>query len=88
MFEIEKQQIETYKKLKTFNVLLFTIIKLVIAYFLITYLEYGIFIVLAYILYSLENISSYQFINNQETNFQLNILHEKINELKRGKKYD
>lgn len=88
MFEIEKQQIETYKKSKTFNVLLFTIIKLVIAYFLITYLEYGIFIVLAYILYSLENISSYQFINNQETNFQLNILHEKINELKRGKKYD
>ena len=50
MFEIEKQQIETYKKLKTFNVLLFTIIKLVIAYLLITYLEYGIFVVLAYLL--------------------------------------
>lgn len=88
MFEIEKQQIETYKKSKTFNVLLFTIIKLVIAYFLISYLEYGIFIVLAYLLYLLENISSYQFINSQETNLQINILHEKINELKKGKKYD
>lgn len=85
MFEIEKQQIEKYKKAKNFNIFLFTTIKVISAYFLITYLSFGIFIVLAYIFYTLENITTHQFINSQESNLQINILYQNIEELKRGK---
>mgnify|MGYP000293257676 CR=1 FL=1 len=88
MFEMEKQQIEKYKKTKNFSIFLFTIIKLVSTYFLITYLEFGIFIVLAYIFYSLEHITSYQFINSQESNLQINILYQNIEELKRSINYE
>ena len=86
MFEIERQQIEKYKKSKNFNIFLFSTIKVVSAYFLITYLSFGIFIVLAYIFYTLENITTHQFINSQESNFHINILYQNIEELKRGKK--
>lgn len=88
MFEIEKQQIENYKKTKYFNIFLYTTIKVVSAYFLITYLSFGIFIVLAYIFYSLENITTYQFINSQESNLHINVLYQNIEELKRDKNYD
>jgi hypothetical protein len=47
MFGMEKQKIENYKKTKNSNIFLFGTIKLVSAYFLITYLSFGIFIVLA-----------------------------------------
>lgn len=85
MFEIEKQQIENYKKTKYFNIFLYTTIKVVSAYFLITYLSFGIFIVLAYIFYTLENITIHQFINSQESNLHINILYQNIEELKRSK---
>ncbi len=63
-------------------------VELVSAYFLITYLSFGIFIVLAYILYSLESIISYQFINLQESNLHINILYQNIEELKKDKNYE
>jgi len=88
MFGMEKQKIENYKKTKNSNIFLFGKIKLVSAYFLITYLSFGIFIVLAYIFYSLERIASYQFINLQESNLHINILYQNIEELKKDKNYE
>ena len=88
MFGMEKQKIENYKKTKNSNIFLFGTIKLVSAYFLITYLSFGIFIVLAYIFYLLERIASYQFINLQESNLHINILYQNIEELKKDKNYE
>ncbi|MDY0051984.1 MAG: hypothetical protein RBR65_05520 [Aliarcobacter sp.] len=82
MFDIEKEQNRLNKKVKILNIVLFTIIKLIIAYCLVTYLEYGLFIVIGYILYALENIANLQYINSREINLQINILHERINKIK------
>jgi hypothetical protein len=82
VFDIEKEQNRLNKKVKILNIVLFTIIKLIIAYCLVTYLEYGLFIVIGYILYALENIANLQYINSREINLQINILHERINKIK------
>ena len=49
-----------------------------IAYFLVTYIEYGIFIVIGYVLYALEAHSALQYINSQETDYHLNKLYSKV----------
>jgi hypothetical protein len=82
VFDIEKEQNRLNKKVKILNIVLFTIIKLIIVYCLVTYLEYGLFIVIGYILYALENIANLQYINSREINLQINILHERINKIK------
>ena len=52
-----------------------------IAYALMTYVDFGVFIVIGYILYALENSTGIQFINSQEMDLQFNVLHQRINEL-------
>lgn len=88
MFDIEKEQNRLNKKVKILNIVLFTIIKLIIAYCLVTYLEYGLFIVIGYILYALENIANLQYVNSREINLQINILHERIDKIKELKSND
>ena len=88
MFDIEKEQNRLNKKIKILNIVLFTIIKLIIAYCLVTYLEYGLFIVIGYILYALENIANLQYVNSREINLQINILHERIDKIKGLKSND
>ncbi len=88
MFDIEKEQNRLNKKIKILNIVLFTIIKLIIAYCLVTYLEYGLFIVIGYILYALENIANLQYVNSREINLQINILHERIDKIKELKSND
>ena len=78
MFDIEKEQNRLNKKVKILNIVLFTIIKLIIAYCLVIYLEYGLFIVIGYILYALENIANLQYVNSREINLQINILHQSL----------
>lgn len=88
MFDIEKEQNRLNKKVKILNIVLFTIIKLIIAYCLVIYLEYGLFIVIGYILYALENIANLQYVNSREINLQINILHERIDKIKGLKSND
>ncbi len=88
MFDIEKEQNRLNKKVKILNIVLFTIIKLIIAYCLVIYLEYGLFIVIGYILYALENIANLQYVNSREINLQINILHERIDKIKELKSND
>ena len=71
----------TYKKVKPYLNLFITGISLLVAYGLITYIDYGLYIVLGYIFYSIQNTKGLQLINADETNIQLNILHTKIREL-------
>lgn len=81
MFEEEKQRISDYRKTRKILNIVWVGVKLTIAFALISYIDYGMFIVMGYILYALENNSGIQFINSQETDLQLNILHQRINQL-------
>jgi len=81
MFEAEQQKIIDFRKQRSILNIVFTTIKLLLSYALITYIDYGLFIVVGYVLYSLEKAISLQFINSQEIDLQLNIIHQKLNEL-------
>lgn len=81
MSEVEQQKIQGYRKNRYVLNVVFTVVKLAIAYSLIVYTNYGLFIVIGYLLYALENTRGIQFINSQEINLQLNIIHQKINDL-------
>ena len=71
----------SYNNVKPFLNVFITAISLLVAYGLITYVDYGLYVVLGYIFYSIQNIKGLQLINADETNQQLNILHQKIHEL-------
>ena len=86
MFEDVQQKLQEHRKNRSILNIVFTAIKLTLAYALITYTDFGIFIVIGYILYALENNSGIQFINSQEIDLQLNILHQRINELESNEK--
>lgn len=81
MFEVEQGIIKDFRKRRSILNIVFTLIKLLIAYALISYIDYGLFIVIGYLLYSLENTMGLQFINSQEIDLQLNMLNQRINEL-------
>ena len=81
MFEEEQQRINDYRKTKKILNITWATAKLAVAYVLITYIDFGIFFVIGYILYAIENFSGLQFINSQEIDLQLNVLHQRINEL-------
>jgi len=81
MLEEEEERIDGLRKNKTMLNFVWVPIKLAIAYVLITYIDYGLFIVIGYILFALENYTGLQYINSQEVNLQLNVLHQKIKEL-------
>jgi len=81
MFEEEKLRIDDYRKTRKLLNIVWVGVKLAIAFALISYVDFGIFIVIGYILYALENSSGIQFVNSQEMDLQLNILHQRINQL-------
>jgi hypothetical protein len=53
-------------------------IKLFIAYLLIQNLDYGIYIVLAYLIFQLESHTGLHFINTQESNTHFNNIYNKL----------
>ena len=81
MFEAEKQKIQDFRKLRNILNIFYVALKLSLAYAIITYIDFGIFIVIGYILFSLESAIGLQFINSQEVDLQLNILHQKIDDI-------
>ena len=64
----ENPRIAGLRESRKFAVLLFTFIKAVIACGLVYYFEYGLYVVIAYLIYSLESISSFQNLNREEAN--------------------
>ena len=75
------------KNIWRLNSFLWSGIKLLLASVLMTQLDYGIYIVLGYVLYSLESNSGLLFINSQEITENLNEVHRlnntEISELKK-----
>lgn len=67
-----------FLKLAWIERLIYLPIKLGVAYAAGTYLEFGWFLVLAYVLFCLGELSTRQFINAQETNIALNALHKPL----------
>lgn len=85
MFEEEKQKICEYRKTRNMLNIVWLAVKLAIAFALVTYIDFGIFVVIGYVLYALERTSGLQFINTQEIDLQLNIINQRINELENKK---
>jgi len=81
MFEEKKQKIQDDRKNRKRLNIVWVFIKLGIAFALVSYIDYGIFIVIGYILYSLERHSGLQFINSQEIDLQLNLIHQRMSQL-------
>ena len=71
-------KIESYKQVKWIFIFAWVPIKLYVAYILIENLEYGLYIVIGYILFSLENISGLLLINSQESNHHFSTLYNKL----------
>ncbi|CAM2996952.1 hypothetical protein SHAM105786_15935 [Shewanella amazonensis] len=62
----ENPRIAGLRESRKFAVVLFTFIKAVIACGVVYYFEYGLYVVIAYLIYSLESISSFQNLNREE----------------------
>lgn len=81
MFIEQEQQIKKLLDAKLFSVVLWSAIKIAVAVALIMHFEFGLYVVIAYILYALESSKHLKHINNQQIDLQLNIIHQKLDEL-------
>lgn len=64
----ENPRIASLRESRNFAVLLFTFIKAAFAFGLMYYFEYGLYVIIIYLIYSLESISSFQNLNREEAN--------------------
>jgi len=71
-------KITGYRGSRHFISIALTLIKVAVAIALIEYVEYGLYIVLGYLLYVIEDLSGLAFINRNEANLELNNLHQRI----------
>ena len=81
MFEYQKTKIREYRNRKVLFDVFWVALKLAIAFVLIEFVDYGTYVVIGYILYSVHCCSSLLFINSQEADLQLNIIHQRINDI-------
>lgn len=77
MLLFEKAIAERYRNMSFSATVIFSAIKIGVAYAVITYFDYGLLVVIGYLLYSVESVAVRQFVNAHETNYQLNVLHQK-----------
>jgi len=84
--DIERERIEQFKSKKSFTILMWFLLKLIVASGIIFYFEYGIYLIVGYLLYVIESKSWYEYLNTQETNYHINKLYNQepanIDELK------
>ena len=74
---VDKDQVNTTK----FMIWIFTPIKIAIAFALMWFWEFGIYAVVAYLIWSLEHTSAYQHLNTKETDQALRKINTRIPEL-------
>ena len=72
-----EEKIKMDKKLRIFFLCVWVPIKIAIAYFLIESYDFGIYIVIGYILFELESISGLNHINRNEIQLMFNNLERK-----------
>ena len=58
------------------NALLWSFLKLVVLGVVVWFFEYGIYVAIGYLLYSLEKLAGFQYLNTQETNIAFTELNE------------
>ncbi|MCP5170304.1 MAG: hypothetical protein H6999_11200 [Hahellaceae bacterium] len=58
--------------------LMWALTKLAVAFLIIKYVDFGIYIVIGYMLFSLESISSLQYLNAHESNLQFSRLQNNV----------
>jgi hypothetical protein len=58
------------------NALLWAFLKLVVLGVVVWFFEYGIYVAIGYLLYSLEKLAGFQYLNTQETNIAFTELNE------------
>jgi len=75
MFSVQQENIKKFKDGKFFSVFLWSAIKIAISTALLIYTDFGLYVVIGYIIYVLENSTHSKHINNSELDLQLNILH-------------
>ena len=78
MFEVQKQQIDDYRENLTLKVLLWVLVKLALSFVIIQYVDYGVYIVIGYLLYDIDMQSSMIFINSQEVDLHLNMINQRM----------
>ncbi len=76
MYDVSAEA-EKLKESKNFNIFFWASIKIIIASILIYYFEFGIYIVIGYILFFIVNDSYYSLLNVKEGNVQFNKLYNK-----------
>lgn len=81
MFIEQEQKIKKLLDVKFFSMALWSAVKIAVAVLLIMYFEFGLYVVIGYILYALERSMHLKHINNQQIDLQLNIIHRKLDEL-------
>jgi hypothetical protein len=81
MFTEQQEKIKRLKEAKLFSVSLWSALKAAIAIPLMIYIDFGIYIVIGYLIFVMEHSAHGRHLNNQELDLQLNILHQKIDGL-------
>lgn len=81
MFSEQQAKIEKLKRAKLFSVSLWSVLKIAIAIPLMMYTDFGIYIVIGYLIFAIESSAHTRHLNTQELDLQLNILHQKIDEI-------
>ncbi|MGD9808125.1 MAG: hypothetical protein AB7E76_09345 [Deferribacterales bacterium] len=70
--------IQSKKDSKYFSIISFTAIKLIIAILMIIYFEYGLYVVIGYLIFSIESNSFQNHLNTLEANFHFNKVYQNI----------
>lgn len=78
MDEISHSQVENYRSVRRFATIMWATVKIAIAILLMAYTEFGVYIVIGYILYKIEYSSGLQFLNTQEIELELNTIKQNI----------
>ncbi|SNY43815.1 hypothetical protein SAMN06297280_0652 [Arsukibacterium tuosuense] len=81
MFIEQEQQIKKLLDAKFFSIAFWSALKISVAVFLIIYFDFGLYVVIGYIIYALESSIHSKHINDQQIDLQLNIIHRKLDEL-------
>lgn len=77
MSDPEFQQIEQLKSKRKISTAFWFVVKFIIACLIVYFLEYGILIVVGYLIYAVENQSGLIFLNSQEASYHIGKLYNK-----------
>lgn len=81
MFQQQERKINHLADARLFSVIMWSSIKILIATALVYYFSFGIYLVIGYLIFAIESAIHDKHLNNQQIDLQLNIIHQKLDEL-------